>query len=193
MPHLLRPAKRIVLALCCLCFVFSASSQSQKGVSAMEIPGDSLETLIRVLEVSDILELLDNRGDFTVFAPSNAAFERMGQGTVQALLQPENKPNLKSLLSYHIVPGKLTASWILRALCRGKGSASFTTIQGEELLATMDGTDIVLTDCSGNQARITSADSSSRNLVFHRIDKVVTPLPQGSIETPSADFSAGSR
>ena len=140
-----------------------------------------------------MLELLENRGDFTVFAPSDTAFDQLGQSDVDELLMPENKQTLKSLMSYHIVPGKLTASQILRALCRGKGAASFTTIQGEELLASMDGTDIVLTDCSGNQARITGADTTSRNLVFHRIDRVVLPPLMMKAESFPAEASLGSR
>lgn len=91
------------------------------------------------------------------------------------LLKPENRRELRTVLAYHIVAGELTASRILRALCRGEGAARFTTIQGEELLATIEGSDIILTDCSGNRARIVNADSNRNNLLFHEIDKVILP------------------
>ncbi|SFR45470.1 Uncaracterized surface protein containing fasciclin (FAS1) repeats [Robiginitalea myxolifaciens] len=138
---------------------------------------DSLSTALKVLELSELREILSNSGQFTVFAPSDAAFKQLGEEEIKALLQPENKQELRSLMAYHIVAGKLTASRILQALSRGKGYASLTTIQGEELRVRLIGTDIVLMDCSGNEARITAADTTSRNLVFHRIDRVVVPAP----------------
>ena len=187
------PLLRIISISFCLFLGFSALAQTDDSIKRYSIPGDSINTLIRALEVTDMLELLENRGDFTVFAPSDTAFDQLGPSDVDELLKPENKRTLKSLMSYHIVPGKLTASQILRALCRGKGAASFTTIQGEELLASMDGTDIVLTDCSGNQARITGADTTARNLVFHRIDRVVLPPLMMKAESFPAESSLGSR
>ena len=192
MPHPPSRFVRIIVVSFCLLLGFSASSQTDISTRGLRIPGDSIKTLIRVLEVTDMLELLENRGDFTVFAPSDTAFDQLGPGDVDELMKPENKQTLKSLMSYHIVPGKLTASQILRALCRGMGAASFTTIQGEELLASMDGTDIILTDCSGNQARITGADTTARNLVFHRIDRVVLPPVMKSGPLP-AETILGSR
>lgn len=189
----------MVLAMAFMGFAFSAYSQARNAtdplltLDSFEAPTDSLEVLITALEASDLFDMLENRGDFTVFAPSNAAFDQMGQHKIFSLFKPENKSNLKSLMSYHIVPGKLTASGILKALCQGKGATSFTTIQGEELLASMDGTDIILMDCSGNKARITSADSAQRNLVFHRIDKVVSPLPHSEAIISSTESSAGRR
>lgn len=138
---------------------------------------DSLTTALKVLELSELREILSNSGQFTVFAPSDAAFKQLGEEEISSLLLPENKQELRSLMAYHIVAGKLTASRILQALSRGKGYASLTTIQGEELRVRLNGTDIVLMDCSGNEARITAADTTSHNLVFHRIDRVVVPAP----------------
>ena len=115
-----------------------------------------------------------------------------GRG-IQELMKPENKGALKSLMSYHVVAGRLTASKILKALCRGRGAASFTTIHGEELLASMDGTDIILTDCTGNQARITGADSTCKNLIFHRIDTVILPPSLFGIHSTTDGDAVGSR
>ena len=134
-------------------------------------------TLLSVVQAAELTEILENHGPFTLFAPSDAAFGKLGADEIRELLLPENKNQLKSLVAYHMVAGELTASEILKALCRGKGATRFTTVQGEELLATMEGSDIILTDCSGNRARIVCADGSSRNIVFHEIDSVILPRP----------------
>ncbi|WP_445382350.1 fasciclin domain-containing protein [Robiginitalea sp. IMCC43444] len=131
--------------------------------------------LFNIAAATDIMEMLKDKGSFTVFAPSDEAFGRLNPSQIRELLKPENKKTLKSLLSYHIVAGELTASRILKAMCRGGGVARLTTIQGEELLASMQGTDIVLWDCSGNTARIINADSNRDNLIFHQIDSLVMP------------------
>ena len=135
------------------------------------------QTLMHAFQATDLQEILNNRGPFTVFAPSDAAFEKMESEGMGELLKPENRRDLRAVLTYHIVAGELTASRILQALCRGEGAARFTTVQGEELLATLEGSDIVLTDCSGNQARIVNADFGRKNLVFHEIDAVILPRP----------------
>ncbi len=131
--------------------------------------------LLAAVKAADLEETLAGDGPFTVFAPSDGAFNKMSADKIAELLRPENKRALKSFVTYHIVAGNLTASKILKAMCRGKGSASLTTVQGNELLATMDGLDIVLTDCFGNIARITSADSNQSNGVIHVIDSVILP------------------
>ena len=125
--------------------------------------------------LSQVQESLRNAGEFTVFAPSDEAFQQLEERLL--LLHPGNIRKLKTLISYHIVAGQFTASRILQALCQGEGVAVFTTIQGEELIATMEGVDIVLTDCRGNKSRIVMADTSSENLVFHEIDQVILPGP----------------
>ncbi|MGB5228829.1 MAG: fasciclin domain-containing protein [Eudoraea sp.] len=131
--------------------------------------------LLTAVKAADLEETLAGDGPFTVFAPSDRAFDKMSSDKIAALLKPENKKALQSLVTYHIVAGNFTASKILRAMCRGKGSASLTTVQGNELLATMDGLDIILTDCFGNIARITSADANQSNGVIHVIDSVILP------------------
>ncbi|MGB5205032.1 fasciclin domain-containing protein [Eudoraea sp.] len=133
------------------------------------------KTLLAVVKAADLEETLAGDGPFTIFAPSDGAFKKMSEDKIAALLRPENKRALQSFVTYHIVAGNLTASKILKAMCRGKGIASLTTVQGNELLATMDGLDIVLTDCFGNIARITSADANQSNGVIHVIDSVILP------------------
>ena len=131
------------------------------------------------LSLAQLEDLLENKGTFTIFAPTDRAFSKY-QGFQKAdLWDPGNRKQLKALIAYHIVAGQLTASRILKALSRGEGSAIFTTVHGEPLLATLEGTDIVLTDCLGNQARIVKADSGQGNLVLHEIDSVILPALPG--------------
>jgi uncharacterized surface protein with fasciclin (FAS1) repeats len=157
---------------------------AQAGPISPDIPADRVapdpiayQTLMHAFQATELQEILENRGPFTVFAPSDAAFEKMESDGMGELLKPENRNDLRAVLAYHIVAGELTASRILRALCRGEGAARFTTVQGEELLATLEGSDIILTDCSGNRARIVNADFGRKNLVFHEIDAVILPKP----------------
>ncbi len=133
------------------------------------------KTLLAAVRAADLEATLDSDGPFTVFAPSDMAFKKLSSERIATLLDPENKKELHAVLSYHIVAGNLTASKILKAMCRGAGKATFTTIQGDEITATMEGIDIVLTDWYGNTARITTADANQRNGVIHVIDSVIMP------------------
>lgn len=131
--------------------------------------------LLAAVRAAGLEELLGRKGPFTIFAPSEAAIREWAGNDLVNKLLPENRQELRALLSYHIIAGKHTASGILRALCSGAGTTTFTTIQGNEILASMEGIEIVLTDCSGNSARITSADADRQNGVIHFIDKVILP------------------
>ena len=133
------------------------------------------KTLEAAIAAAELEEVLQTKGPFTVFAPSDVAFEKLSSGKIAKLLLPQNKKNLKTLITYHIVAGNFSASKILKAMCRGEGSASFTTVQGDKLIATMKGIDIVLTDSNGNTARITTADAEQSNGVIHEIDSVFLP------------------
>jgi uncharacterized surface protein with fasciclin (FAS1) repeats len=179
--------KYLATPISLLAFLASFASFSQ--TSLVSVNNDLLKkTIIRSTEESqshkmlhaavkaaDLEGILAGDGPFTVFAPSDGAFKKMSSDKITELLRPENKKALQSFVTYHIVAGNLTASKILKAMCRGKGTASLTTVQGNELLVTMDGLDIVLTDCFGNIARITSADFNQSNGVIHVIDSVILP------------------
>ncbi|WP_461444160.1 fasciclin domain-containing protein [Maribacter sp.] len=133
------------------------------------------QMLLAVMRASDLEEILGQSGPFTVFAPSDTAFEKLSKAKIDALLLPENKKELQSLMRYHIIAGNFSASKILKAMCRGAGKASFTTVQGDEITASMQGLDIILTDNLGNTARITTADYNQCNGVIHEIDSVIRP------------------
>ena len=132
----------------------------------------TLSTAIIAAELDDVL---NSDGPFTVFAPSDDAFNKLSSEEIKALFLPGNKDKLQSLLAYHMIAGHLSASKILRAMCRGGGIATFTTVQGKKLTATMDGIDIVLKDDFGNEARILVADENQCNGVIHVVDSVVLP------------------
>ncbi len=132
-------------------------------------------TLLAAIRGADMDKILDEDGPFTVFAPSDVAFQKLPQGKLTSLLSPANKKELYAVLTYHIVAGNLSASKILRAMVKGNGTATFTTIQGDKLKASMRGIDIVLTDNFGNTAKIINADSNQCNGVIHEIDSVIMP------------------
>ncbi|MEZ4808730.1 MAG: fasciclin domain-containing protein [Allomuricauda sp.] len=161
------PLTKILLGLC---LAFSVPSIAQ---NALEL--DNHKILFAAVKAIHLDDILDKSGPYTVFAPSDAAFERFSNAKIEQLINSNDKSALKSLLTYHIVAGHLTASRILRAMCRGNGKASFTTIQGKKLVAHMEGYDIVLTDPMGNTARITTADINIKNGVIHEIDSVILP------------------
>ena len=133
------------------------------------------QTLLEAVRLVELDNLLESHGPITIFAPSDTAFEKFSSKTLSEWLAPENKQELLRILTYHMVVGQITASRILQAMASGKGSAVFKTVQGNEILATLDGTDILLTDCSGNSARIKTEETNLSNGVVHVIDSVILP------------------
>lgn len=131
--------------------------------------------LIYALRASDLDKVLGYEGQFTVFAPSDLAFKKLSQLTTERLMNPENKLELKAILSCHIIAAKLSAATILKSMSRGGGKASFTTIKGDKITASMKGIDIILTDKYGNKAKIILADVNQSNGVIHEVDSLFLP------------------
>jgi len=136
---------------------------------------EKYQTLLSVIIATDLKELLDHSGPFTVFAPSDLAFEKLSGTSFDDLMHPDNQKELKALLSYHIVAGKISASKILKALSRGGGKTTFTSLQGDIITATIKGIDIILSDSFGNTATIVVADTNQQNGIIHEIDAVMRP------------------
>lgn len=132
-------------------------------------------TLVAAVKAADLVETLSGTGPFTVFAPTNAAFEKLPAGTVDTLLKPENKDKLKGILTYHVVAGKMDAAAIADAIKKSDGKATLKTVQGEELTASMDGDKVVVTDAKGGKSIVTTADVYQSNGVIHVIDTVLMP------------------
>ena len=132
-------------------------------------------TLVAAVKAAGLVETLQGPGPFTVFAPVNAAFDALPAGTVDTLLKPENKGTLTSVLTYHVVAGRLNSKALERMIKQGGGRAMLKTVQGGELTATMSGSDINITDAKGNTARITITNVNQSNGVIHVIDRVLLP------------------
>ena len=132
-------------------------------------------TLVAAVKAAGLVDTLSSKGPFTVFAPTNAAFDKLPAGTVDTLVKPENKSTLTTILTYHVVPGKLDSKALLAKIKDGKGSASLTTVQGEALTAKTSGKNIVLTDAKGGNSTVTIADVIQSNGVIHVVDTVLMP------------------
>lgn len=132
-------------------------------------------TLVAAVKAAGLVETLKGAGPFTVFAPTNAAFEKLPAGTVDTLLKPENKDKLKGILTYHVVSGKLDATAVAKAIKDGNGKATLKTVQGEEITASMDGSNVIITDAKGGKSKVTIADVMQSNGVIHVVDTVLMP------------------
>ena len=132
-------------------------------------------TLVAAVKVAGLVDTLQGPGPFTVFAPTNMAFEALPAGTVPTLLKPENKATLTKVLTYHVVPGRLDANAIAGQIRAGGGKAMLRTVEGEPLVATMRGSDIVVTDAKGGMAHVTTSDVYQSNGVIHVVEKGLVP------------------
>jgi uncharacterized surface protein with fasciclin (FAS1) repeats len=132
-------------------------------------------TLVAAVKAAGLVDTLKGAGPFTVFAPTNAAFEKLPAGTVDGLLKPESKAALTKVLTYHVVPGKQDAATIAKAIEDGKGKATFKTVAGGTLTASMEGSSVVLTDEKGGKSKVTTADVMQSNGVIHVVDSVLMP------------------
>lgn len=130
-------------------------------------------TLVAAVKAAGLVDTLSGKGPFTVFAPTNAAFTKLPAGTVDILLKPENKGALTKTLTYHVVPGRLTATEIGAAIKAGGGKAELTTVEGQKLTAWMDGDDLILTDANGGKSKVTIANVMQSNGVIHVVDAVL--------------------
>lgn len=132
-------------------------------------------TLVAAVKAAGLVDTLAGTGPFTVFAPTDAAFARLPAGTVETLLRPENKPMLQSVLTYHVVPGRVSAAQLVGKIKAGRGTARLATVQGGTLTARMSGGKVVLTDEKGGRATVTQADVYQSNGVIHVTDAVSLP------------------
>ena len=132
-------------------------------------------TLVAAVKAAGLVDTLKGAGPFTLFAPTNAAFAALPAGTVDTLLKPENKGTLTGVLTYHVVPGKMDAAALSKAIADGKGKAMLKTVAGGMLTATASGANVMITDEKGGSAKVTIADVSQSNGVIHVVDKVLLP------------------
>jgi len=181
--------KKIILsAFALVTMAFSTQVYAQKnpmvGGAAMYANKDIVDnavnskdhtTLVAAVKAAGLVETLKSAGPFTVFAPTNAAFDKLPAGTVETVLKPENKALLTKILTYHVVAGKMTGKEIAAAIKAGGGKAELTTVAGGKLWASMNGKDLILTDEKGGTAKVTIANVMQSNGVIHVIDTVLMP------------------
>ena len=132
-------------------------------------------TLVAAVKAAGLVDTLKGPGPFTVFAPTNAAFGKLPAGTVDSLLKPEMKGTLSSVLTYHVVAGRMDGAAIAARIKAGGGKATLKTVQGESLTARMNGSGIILVDSKGGSANVTTANVFQSNGVIHVIDSVLMP------------------
>jgi len=166
--------KKTVLAFSVLISTFSAIAQT-KDVVDIAISSKDHTTLVAAVKAADLVSTLKGKGPFTVFAPTNKAFDNLPKGTLETLLKPASKATLAGILTYHVVAGSLDANAVVEAIKKGKGSAVLTTVNGEKLTATLNGSSVILTDAKGGKAKVTATDLKASNGVVHVIDAVLLP------------------
>lgn len=180
--------KKLSIIICALFLVNVAFGQMEKtvevGGAAMYPSKNIVEnavnskdhtTLVAAVKAAGLVETLMSAGPFTVFAPTNAAFDKLPEGTVGTLVMPENKATLTKILTYHVLAGKYNAKDIAAAIKKGKGMASFSTVAGGKLMASMKGSKLMLEDEKGGMSMVTIKDVNQSNGVIHVIDTVVMP------------------
>jgi uncharacterized surface protein with fasciclin (FAS1) repeats len=179
---------RKFLAVAVLALGFAFTSNAQKSVmvgGAAMYPNKNIvenavnskdhTTLVAAVKAAGLVETLQSKGPFTVFAPTNAAFDKLPAGTVETLLKPENLKMLQTILTYHVVAGKMNASDIAKAIKKGNGKATLNTVSGGTLTAWMDGKELYISDESGNKSKVTITDVNQSNGVIHVVDTVLLP------------------
>lgn len=155
--------------------VGGAAMYPAKTIAENASAAPNLTTLVAAVKAAGLVETLASPGPFTVFAPTNDAFAKLPAGTVETLVKSENKATLTSILTYHVVAGKLTSKDIVKAIKAGGGSATLTTVAGGKLSAKLVGKDVIVTDAKGGMSKVTTVDVMQSNGVVHVIDSVLLP------------------
>jgi uncharacterized surface protein with fasciclin (FAS1) repeats len=182
----MKTRKFLAVAILALAFGFTSFAQKtvmvggaamypNKNIIENAVNSKDHTTLVAAVKAAGLVETLQGKGPFTVFAPTNEAFSKLPAGTVETLLKPENIKTLQTILTYHVVAGKMNSSDIAKAIKAGKGKATLKTVSGGTLTAWMDGKDLYISDESGNKAKVTISDVNQSNGVIHVVDTVLLP------------------
>ncbi len=155
--------------------VGGAAMYPSKNIVENAVNSKDHTTLVAAVKAAGLVETLQGEGPFTVLAPTNAAFEKLPEGTVENLLKPENKKALQGVLTYHVIAGKNSAADIIEDIKAGGGTAEWTTVNGQTLYGMLDDDKVKIKDQAGNVATVTIADVNQSNGVIHVIDTVLLP------------------
>jgi uncharacterized surface protein with fasciclin (FAS1) repeats len=155
--------------------VGGAAMYPTKNIVQNAVNSKDHTTLVAAVKAAGLVETLSGPGPFTVLAPTNEAFAKLPAGTVDTLVKPENKATLTSILTYHVIPGKLSAAAIKANAAKHKGKATYKTVNGESVTFMKSGSGWAVKDAKGGTAKITIADVNQSNGVIHVIDTVLMP------------------
>jgi uncharacterized surface protein with fasciclin (FAS1) repeats len=155
--------------------VGGAAMYPSKNIVQNAVNSKDHTTLVAAVKAAGLVDTLSSPGPFTVFAPTDAAFGKLPAGTVDTLVKPENKATLTTILTYHVVPGRVSAADLMAKIKAGGGKATLKTVQGEALTAAVSGGGVQLTDAKGGKSRVTIADVNQSNGVIHVVDTVLMP------------------
>lgn len=150
-------------------------SESTPTVVGVASNNAAFTTLVAALKSADLVGTLDGKGPFTVFAPTNDAFGKLPDGTVETLLKPENKGSLTAILTYHVVAGKFMAADVVKAIQDNNNTFVVETVQGSPITLSIKDGKVILIDQNGNSSTVTATDVKASNGVIHVIDTVVMP------------------
>ena len=155
--------------------VGGAPMYSTRNIVQNAVNSKDHTTLVAAVKAAGLVDTLSGAGPFTVFAPTNAAFARLPAGTVETLVKPENKATLTKILTYHVVPGRITAQQIASMAAMHHGTATLKTVEGEPIMLRKAGGTWWVVDSKGGKARITIANVLQSNGVIHVVDRVLMP------------------
>lgn len=153
------------------------NSKRASGKTIVDVASgnDNFTTLVKAVEAAELGDTLTGEGPYTVFAPTNAAFDQLPQGALDLLLADENKEALKTVLTYHVVSGKVRAADLVKMIRDNDGEATVDTVEGTQLTARIRNGDVVLTDEAGNDIRVVNTNLNASNGVVHVVDGVLLP------------------
>ena len=155
--------------------VGGAAMYPSKNIVENAVNSKDHTTLVAAVKAAGLVETLESAGPFTVFAPTNKAFDKLPKGTVETLLKPENKKMLQTVLTYHVVAGKLSSADLVAKIKAGRGKATLKTVAGPNLTLSLKGKKIQIMDTSGGKSYVTIADVNQSNGVIHVVNAVLVP------------------
>lgn len=155
--------------------VGGAAMYPSKNIVENAVNSKDHTTLVAAVKAAGLVETLQSAGPFTVFAPTNEAFAKLPKGTVETLLMPENKETLTKILTYHVVPGKISSKDLVEMIAKNNGKFMAKTVEGQDLTFMLKGKDVYIQDAKGGSAKVTIADVNQSNGMIHVIDTVLMP------------------
>jgi uncharacterized surface protein with fasciclin (FAS1) repeats len=172
----MKTLKYIIAAFVCAIVIHNqAQAMGEKNIVEIAVGSKDHSTLVAALKAADLVTTLNGKGPFTVFAPTNAAFDKIPADALANLLKPENKAILAGILTYHVVAGNIDAATLTGLIKKSKGVAVVKTVNGQELKASIENGKVVLTDAKGGKATVIVADLKASNGVIHVTDAVSMP------------------